>query len=164
MTVSIVPMADEHAAAVLEIYRLGIATGNATFEEQPPGWAKFYAGKLPGHRFVARLADGSVGGWVGCGRVSERAAYAGVVEHSVYVHPASRGQGIGRVLLETLLDSTERAGIWTVQAGIFPENTASLELHRRCGFRDIGYRERVGRLGGKWRDVNLLERRSPVVS
>jgi phosphinothricin acetyltransferase len=157
-------MADGHAAAVLEIYRLGIATGYATFETDTPEWATFLAGKLPGHRFVALTEDGVVAGWVGCGRVSPRPAYAGVVEHSVYVHPDARGRGVGRLLLGTLIDSTERDGIWTIQSGVFPENTASLALHRVCGFREIGVRERVGRLHGVWRDVVLLERRSPVVT
>lgn len=97
------------------------------------------------------------------GRVSERCAYAGVVEHSVYVDPAARGRGVAALLLKALVDSTERAGIWTVQAGIFPENTASLAVHARAGFRVIGVRERIGRHRGVWRDVVLVERRSPAV-
>jgi L-amino acid N-acyltransferase YncA len=162
MGVTIVPMGDEHAGAVLDIYRLGIVGGVATFETEVPPWEKFSAGKLPAHRFVA-LLDGTVAGWVAVSALSARPAYAGVVEDSVYVHPDRQGHGIGRALLEALIDSTDRAGIWTVQGGIFPENTASLALHRRCGFRDIGHRERVGRLHGVWRDVLLLERRSPVI-
>ena len=155
-------MTDEHAAQVLDIYRLGIATGHATFETEPPSWAEFTAGRLPGHRFVALDGD-RVLGWTACSAVSDRCVYSGVVEHSVYVHPGARGRGVGRALLRALIDSTERAGIWTIQSGVFPENTASLALHHACGFRTVGTRERVGRHHGAWRDVILLERRSPRV-
>ncbi|MBO3744229.1 GNAT family N-acetyltransferase [Actinoplanes flavus] len=160
---TITTMTGEHAAQVLEIYRLGIATGNATFETEPPAWERFVASRLPDQRFVALGADGGVAGWVACSPVSERCVYAGVVEHSVYVHPDHGGQGIGRALLDTLITSTEAAGIWTIQSGIFPENTPSLALHAACGFRTVGTRERVGRHHGVWRDVILLERRSPIV-
>ncbi|MEV4704310.1 N-acetyltransferase family protein [Actinoplanes sp. NPDC049316] len=156
-------MTGEHAGAVLGIYAAGIAGGNATFETAVPGWETFTGGKLPGHSFVALDADGTVTGWVACSRVSARPVYAGVVEHSVYVHPAYGGRGIGRALLEALIASTESAGIWTVQSGVFPENVASLALHARCGFRTIGTRERVGRHHGRWRDVILLERRSATI-
>ena len=156
-------MTDDHAAQVLDIYRLGIATGNATFETEPPSWPAFTAGRLPGHRFVALDGD-RVLGWTACSAVSDRCVYSGVVEHSVYVHPGARGRGVGRALLRALIDSTERAGIWTIQSGVFPENTASLALHRACGFRTVGIRERVGRHHGVWRDVVLLERRSPTVT
>jgi len=155
-------MTDEHAAQVLDIYRLGIATGHATFETEPPSWPEFTAGRLPGHRFVALDGD-RVLGWTACSAVSDRCVYSGVVEHSVYVHPGARGRGVGRALLRALIDSTERAGIWTIQSGVFPENTASLALHHACGFRTVGTRERVGRHHGAWRDVILLERRSPRV-
>ncbi|MFJ6608896.1 GNAT family N-acetyltransferase [Streptomyces sp. NPDC091289] len=159
----VVPLTAEHADQVLAIYRTGIDEGHATFETGPPAWEDFDAGKLPGHRFVALDGSGSVLGWVAASRVSDRCAYAGVVEHSVYVHPAARGRGLASVLLGELIRSTERAGIWTIQAGIFPENGASLAVHRRAGFRVIGTRERVGRHRGVWRDVVLVERRSPVV-
>lgn len=159
----IVAMTGDHATAVLAIYAAGIATGNATFETAVPGWAAFDRGRLPEHRFVA-VHSGAVTGWVACSRVSARAAYAGVVEHSLYVDPAMAGRGIGRRLLETLITSTEAAGIWTVQSGVFPENAASLALHDRCGFRRIGVREKVGRRDGVWRDVVLLERRSPLIT
>jgi phosphinothricin acetyltransferase len=96
--------------------------------------------------------------------VSERCVYAGVVEHSVYVHPDARGRGVGRTLLDALIAATERAGIWTIQSGIFPENTASLALHAACGFRVVGTRQRIGRHHGIWRDVTLVERRSPVIT
>ncbi|WP_189169338.1 GNAT family N-acetyltransferase [Pilimelia anulata] len=155
-------MTDRHAAPVLDIYRLGIATGQATFETAVPPWAEFSARRLPGHRYVA--VDGAaVLGWVACSPVSDREVYAGVVEDSVYVHPDSWGRGVGRALLATLVASTEAAGIWTIQSGILPENAASLAVHVACGFRVVGSRERVARLNGGWRDVLLLERRSPVV-
>lgn len=154
-------MADEHSGQVMDIYRLGIATGHATFETEPPDWDRFVATRS--HRLVALDRAGRVLGWVACGAVSSRDVYAGVVEHSVYVHPQARGRGVGRALLDALIDSTERAGIWTVQSAVFPENTASLALHAACGFRVVGTRERIGRHHGAWRDVVLIERRSPVV-
>lgn len=165
--VVVVPMTADHAEQVLAIYRAGIDEGDATFETGPPDWGSFDAAKLPGHRFVALgadSADGAVLGWVAAGRVSDRCAYAGVVEHSVYVDPAARGRGVASALLKALVDSTERAGIWTIQAGIFPENTASLAVHERAGFRVIGIRERIGRRRGVWRDVVLVERRSPAIT
>ncbi len=160
---TVAPMTSAHAEAVLAIYAAGIATGNATFETTPPAWETFDAARLPGHRYVA-LDGNTVTGWIACSPVSARPVYAGVVEHSVYVDPAHGGRGIGRVLLEALIASTEAAGIWTIQSGIFPENTASLALHHRCGFREIGVRERVGKHDGVWRDVILLERRSPTIT
>ncbi|MBO0871546.1 MAG: N-acetyltransferase [Micromonosporaceae bacterium] len=156
-------MTAAHAAQVLEIYRLGIATGSATFETEPPDWERFDATRLPGHRFVALDPGGRAQGWTACSAVSQRGVYAGVVEHSVYVDPAAQRQGIGRALLDALIASTEAAGIWTIQSGIFPENTASLALHARCGFRTVGTRERIGRHHGVWRDVVLIERRSPSI-
>jgi phosphinothricin acetyltransferase len=162
-TVHLAPMTVAHADAVLGIYAAGIATGHATFETTPPTWQAFDAGRLPAHRYVALDGDDVIG-WIACAPVSSRPAYAGVVEHSVYVDPRHGGRGVGRTLLQALIASTEAAGIWTVQAGIFPENTASLALHRRCGFRDIGVRERVGRHHGTWRDVLLIERRSPTIT
>jgi L-amino acid N-acyltransferase YncA len=161
--VRIAPMRDEHADQVLDIYRLGIATGDATFESDPPTWERFTAGRLADHRHVA-LDGHRVLGWVTCSPVSDRCVYAGVVEHSVYVHPDARRLGVGRALLEALIESTERVGIWTIQSGIFPENTASLALHAAVGFRTVGTRERLGRHQGVWRDVILLERRSPVIN
>ncbi|MFF8944556.1 GNAT family N-acetyltransferase [Streptomyces sp. NPDC014864] len=159
----VVAMRPEHADEVLAIYRLGIEEGDATFETAPPSWEQFDAAKLPGHRYVAVDGTGRVLGWVAATRVSDRGAYAGVVEHSVYVHPDARGRGIGLVLLNALIDSTEAAGVWTIQSGVFPENTGSLALHEKAGFRVIGTRERIGRHHGVWRDVVLLERRSHTV-
>lgn len=156
------PMTAAHAAAVLAIYQAGIDEGNATFETRAPPWAEFTAAHLPDHRFVA-VTDGQVLGWVAVAATSRRPAYAGVVEHSVYVDPGARGQGVARRLLAALIESTEAAGIWTITSGIFPENTASAALHRAAGFRVVGTRDRVGRLHGVWRDVQLIERRSPVL-
>jgi L-amino acid N-acyltransferase YncA len=161
--VRIAPMRDEHADQVLDIYRLGIATGDATFESEPPTWERFSGGRLAEHRYVA-LDRLTVLGWVACSPVSERCVYAGVVEHSVYVHPGARGRGVGRALLDALIESTESAGIWTIQSGIFPENTASLALHAAAGFRTVGTREKLGCHNGVWRDVILLERRSPMIN
>jgi L-amino acid N-acyltransferase YncA len=151
-----------HWPSVARIYAEGIASGDATFETQPPGWQAWDAGHLAEHRFVA-LRDGEVVGWVAARAVSDRCAYAGVVEHSVYVAEAVRGRGIGRALLEALISSTEAASIWTIQTGIFPENTASLRLHERVGFEVVGRRKRIGKLAGVWRDVIAIERRSNVV-
>ncbi len=167
--VTIAVMTPEHAAAVLAIYQAGIEEGNATFETDAPGWAAFSAARLPGHRYVALGTGAGSGtgtrtevlGWVAVSATSARPAYAGVVEHSVYVHPGARGLGIGRLLLDRLITSTEAAGIWTIQSGIFPENTASIALHLAAGFRVVGRRDRIGRQHGRWRDILLLERRSP---
>ncbi|MFD5728464.1 GNAT family N-acetyltransferase [Streptomyces sp. NPDC058368] len=164
LSVRVVSLAAEHAEQVLAIYQAGIDEGNATFETTAPTWAAFDAAKLPEHRFAALDEGGAVLGWVAASRVSDRRAYAGVVEHSVYVHPAARGRGIASTLLKALIDSTEQAGIWTIQSGIFPENAASLAVHERAGFRVIGTRERIGRHHGVWRDVVLLERRSPAIT
>ncbi|CAD5923451.1 MULTISPECIES: GNAT family N-acetyltransferase [Streptomyces] len=160
----VVPLAVEHAEQVLAIYRAGVDEGNATFETTAPAWEAFDAAKLPEHRFAAVEGNGKVLGWVAASRVSDRCSYAGVVEHSVYVHPAARARGIASTLLRALIESTERAGIWTIQSGIFPENAASLAVHERAGFRVIGTRERIGRHHGVWRDVVLVERRSPAIT
>ncbi|MEV4545469.1 GNAT family N-acetyltransferase [Micromonospora echinaurantiaca] len=158
------PMRPEDADRVLAIYQAGLDGGNASFETVAPTWAAFDAGRLAAHRFVAVDGDDTVLGWVAVTPASTRAVYAGVVEHSIYVDPAAQGRGVARLLLDTLVASTEAAGIWTIQSGIFPENAASLALHERAGFRVIGVRERVGRHHGRWRDVVLLERRSPAIT
>ncbi|MCX5588583.1 GNAT family N-acetyltransferase [Streptomyces erythrochromogenes] len=164
MSITITPLTDGHADEVLAIYQAGIDEGNATFETTAPTWAEFDAARLPEHRFAALDTGGKVLGWVAATRVSDRCAYAGVVEHSVYVHPGARARGVAGQLLAALVESTEAAGIWTIQSGIFPENAASLAVHARAGFRVIGTRERIGRHHGAWRDVVLLERRSPSVT
>lgn len=158
------PMTAADAGAVLAIYQAGLDSGQASFETQAPDWAAFDAARLADHRYVARdPATGLVLGWVAVSAVSSRCVYAGVVEHSVYVGPDARGRGVGTALLRALIRSTERAGIWTIESGIFPENAASLRLHQSVGFRVVGTRERLGRHHGRWRDVILLERRSPAV-
>lgn len=143
---------------VARIYAEGIDTGDATFETTVPPWSQWDADHLAPHRFVAELDD-AVCGWSALSPVSDRCAYSGVAEVSVYVAAAARGRGAGRALLAALLHSADAGDIWTVQAGIFPENTASVHLHLASGFRIVGTRERLGTVGGVWRDVLLLERR-----
>jgi arsenite methyltransferase len=158
------PMEAGDAGPVLAIYQAGLDGGQASFEVTAPAWEDFDASKLTAHRHVAADAGtGEVLGWAAVIAVSSRCVYAGVVEHSVYVHPGHRGRGIGAALLAALIESTEAAGIWTIQSGVFPENTASLRLHERAGFRVVGTRQRIGRHHGQWRDVVLIERRSPAV-
>lgn len=154
------PMTAADAGAVLAIYQAGLDTGNASFETVAPGWSVWDAAHLPDHRFVA-VSGTHVTGFIAGSPTSARQCYAGVVEHSVYVHPSYAGQGIGRLLLDTYIESTEAAGIWTLQTGIFPENAASLALHAQAGFRTVGRRERIANTHGWWRDVLLLERRTP---
>jgi L-amino acid N-acyltransferase YncA len=141
------------------IYAEGIATGNATFQKTAPEWNEWDGAHLPHCRLVARR-DGRVAGWAALSRVSARPVYAGVAEVSVYVAEWARGEGVGGALLAALVAESERQGIWTLQAGIFPENLASLTLHRSAGFRVVGVRERLGCMDGVWRDVVLLERRA----
>lgn len=157
------PMRPGDAGRVLAIFQAGIDGGQASFETAAPSWEAFDASRLPDHRHVAvDAATSEVVGWVAVTAVSSRCVYAGVVEHSVYVDPAAQGRGVGAALLQALVDSTEAAGVWTIQSGVFPENTASLRLHERAGFRVVGTRVRLGRHHGRWRDVVLLERRSAV--
>lgn len=139
----------------------GIATGYTTFETDAPSWEKWDAGHLQVARLVARNGD-KVLGWAALSAVSNRDAYRGVAELSISVTEKSRGQGIGRALLEALIEKSENYGIWTLQAAIFPENTASVKLHLRCDFREVGRRERIGKLNGVWRDTLLFERRSKI--
>ena len=146
-----------------EIFEQGIAGRNATFETEAPSWDAWDRSQLDGQRYVA-VEHGRVVGWVAAHAVSSRPCYRGVVEHSVYVEAGFQGRGIGRALLERLVQSTEAAGIWTIQTGVFPENEASLELHVKCGFRVVGTQEKLGKLDGKWRDVVVLERRSDVIT
>jgi L-amino acid N-acyltransferase YncA len=149
--------------AVKAIYEQGIAGGDATFETEAPSWDDWDRSHLKGHRLVA-LQEGEVVGWAALAPVSERCVYGGVSEDSVYVADAARHRGVGRALLEQLIEGAEGDGIWTIQAGVFPENQASIKLHRRCGFRVVGVRERIGSHHGAWRDVVLMERRSGVIS
>jgi L-amino acid N-acyltransferase YncA len=150
----------EHRAAVKAIYEQGIATGDATFQTSAPNWEEWNAGHLPHSRLVA-VENGQVVGWAALSAVSGRCVYAGVAEVSVYVAAAHRGKKVGEALLKALIDESERHDIWTLQAGIFPENIASLTIHGHCGFRQVGYREKIGKMWtGVWRDTVLLERRS----
>jgi L-amino acid N-acyltransferase YncA len=163
MTLSIEKMNPAHWPEVRAVYEEGLATGEATFETEAPDWERWDASHLGVCRLVA-LADGvRVAGWAALSPVSARKVYAGVAEVSVYVGADFRGRGLGRALLSTLVRESESEGIWTLQAGIFPENVASVALHKACGFREVGRRERVGRLRGLWRDTMLLERRSQTV-
>ena len=155
-------MQDSDWAAVREIYREGILTGDATFQTGLPEWAEWDANHLRHSRLVAERQS-STGGWAALSSVSRRECYAGVAEVSIYIAAAHRGKGLGRKLLAALIAESEAHGIWTLQAGIFPENAASIALHERLGFRRVGVRERIGRLGGRWRDTELLERRSHIV-
>jgi L-amino acid N-acyltransferase YncA len=159
--VSVRPLVRDDWPTVREIYEQGIATGDATFETKAPDWAAWDVSHSL--RLVAE-EDGEVLGWAALSPVSERCVYEGVAEDSVYVASSARGRGIGRLLLEELVRRAEADGIWTLQAGVFPENDASLELHRRCGFRVVGVRERLGKQDGVWRDVVFMERRSKEVS
>jgi phosphinothricin acetyltransferase len=155
------PMRPEDWPAVRAIYLEGIATGNATFEQTAPDWEKWNAGHLPDPRIVAR-SDDDVVGWAALSAVSNRCVYAGVAEVSIYVAELARGRSVGRQLMTRLIAESEAAGIWTLQAGIFPENVRSIALHERTGFRLVGRRERLGKMSGRWRDVVLMERRSSV--
>src|SRR6476469_1742319 len=160
-TLLIEQMRAQHWPAVELIYAQGLATGNASFETESPSWEEFQAGHLPGHLLVALEAD-AVLGWAVLSPVSDRCAYQGVAEGSIYVDERARGRGVGRALLTQLTLRAESAGIWTVHAAIFPENTASIGLHHACGFRTVGLRERLGQREGIWRDVLLLERRGSI--
>jgi L-amino acid N-acyltransferase YncA len=156
------PLCVEHWEDVARIFGEGIATLQATFETEVPSWEAWDRAHLAEHRLVA-TRDGTVVGWAALSPVSDRCVYGGVAEGSVYVGESDRGRGVGLALLRTLVESAEAVGIWTIQAGIFPENVASVRLHESVGFRVVGRRERLGKLDGAWRDVLLLERRSAVV-
>jgi phosphinothricin acetyltransferase len=149
-------------AEVARIYLEGIESGHATFETDVPSWERWDAAHLPFARLVAIAGEGIIG-WAALSRVSAREVYSGVAEISVYVADKSRGQGLGGLLLEALIKESESNGIWTLQASIFPENATSIRLHQRCGFREVGRRERIAKLRGVWRDTVLLERRSRIV-
>ena len=155
-------MQNSDGAAVLRIYEEGILTRNATFEMQAPGWETWDANHLEECRFVAR-GDGEVFGWVALVPVSSRCVYAGVAEVSIYISEKGRGNGIGKALMQKVIEASESAGYWTLQAGVFPENEASVRLHKSCGFRELGIRERIGKMDDEWRDVLILERRSEKV-
>ncbi len=162
MTYTIEPMLASDWETVREIYLEGIATRMATFETEAPAWEAWDAAHLAQPRLVARQGSRVIG-WVALSRVSNRSVYVGVAEVSIYVAMGSRGQGVGSALMAALINASEALGFWTLQAGIFPENQASLRLHQKFGFRLIGRRERIGQLDGIWRDTLQLERRSQKV-
>lgn len=147
---------------VIEIYRLGIETKNATFETSPPDLKGWYEKFIREFSIVAEVSS-KVVGWATLSRVSQRKVYKGVCEVTVYMHPEYSGKGIGTALLDKLIKLSEEKNVWTLQAGIFPENEASIHLHKKCGFREVGIREKIGQMDGVWRDTVLLERRSKTV-
>ncbi|TPE43724.1 GNAT family N-acetyltransferase [Pontibacter mangrovi] len=160
--VQLTEMLPEHYPQIKEIYELGIATQNATLETKAPEWEEWDSKHMKGCRVVA-MVQGEVAGWAALTPVSGRCVYSGVAEDSVYIHPRYKGHGIGRLLLQRLVQESERAGIWTLQAHILKENEASVRLHERCGFRIVGLRERLGQLHGQWRDTWLMEKRSKII-
>ena len=160
---TIIPMTEAHWPAVKAIYEAGMATGNATFETQAPAWEAWDNAHLGHSRLVAVDNAGTVRGWAALSPVSSRCVYGGVAEISVYIAAEARGQGVGRQLLQALIADSEAHGIWTLQAGTFEENTASIGLHTQAGFRVIGHRERIGQHHGVWRNTVQMERRSPTV-
>ncbi len=160
--IEIRPLLPQDWPSVKAIYLEGIATGNATFETDAPGWEEWDSKHLRDARLVAE-ADGKVVGWAALTPVSSRCVYAGVAELSIYVASTIRGKGVGKALLGELIRESEAKGFWTLQTGIFPENKASLALHEKCGFRIVGRRERIGKMNNRWRDVIFLERRSTTV-
>jgi L-amino acid N-acyltransferase YncA len=162
MKPSVRPMAPENWPSVRDIFLEGIASGNATFETEAPGWEEWDQSHLGSSRLVAVVGSRIVG-WAALSPVSHRSAYSGVAEVSVYVTGAEQGHGVGKALLNAIVEESERRGLWTLQASVFPDNATSIALHRTCGFRVIGRRQRIGRLSGIWRDVVLLERRSTTI-
>jgi phosphinothricin acetyltransferase len=159
----ILPLLPEHWPAVKAIYESGLATGNATFQTSAPSWEEWDSAHLK-HSRLAAIQGGQVRAWAALTPVSGRCVYAGVAEVSVYVDPDSRGKGLGEQLLQVLITESESNGLWTLQAGIFPENIPSLRIHEKTGFRHVGYREKIGQMNGIWRDTVLLERRSKIVA
>ncbi len=156
----IIPMTAAHWPQVKTIYENGIATGNATFQTSAPEWDEWNSSHVKNCRLVAIDDNQAILGWAALTPVSGRCVYAGVGEVSVYIHPGAQGKGLGSSLLNALITESEQHGFWTLQAGIFPENAASVKLHERCGFRLVGHREKIGQMNGQWRDTLLLERRS----
>ena len=161
----VLPMKASHYEEVSAIFQQGIESGNATYETQSPSWEEWDEGHLTQARFVAvqqQFQQQQVVGWIALSPVSNRYVFRGVAELSIYIHNDFHGKGIGSQLMKAAIDKSQSEGIWTLQSGIFPENIASLELHKKFGFREVGYRERIGQMpkSGEWRDIILLERRS----
>ena len=162
MDFTIEKMKDDDWPAVKSIYQEGIATGNATFEAESPDWEQWDKHHLRDCRLVVKSAEEIIG-WFALSPVSNRCVYKGVAEGSLYVKSSARGQGVGKALLMAAVEESERLGFWTLQSGVFPENAASIAMQKACGFRQVGIREKIGCMNGKWRDVILMERRSHVV-
>lgn len=163
MSYIITSMEEKDWPRVAAIYQEGIDMGNATFQGEVPSWEAWDSSHLPACRFVAREGN-TVLGWVALSPTSSREVFRGVVEVSIYIASSARSKGVGKALLTHLVGESEACGLWSLQSAIFPENTPSLSLHKKCGFREIGFRERAGRMpDGRWRDIVLLERRSTVV-
>jgi phosphinothricin acetyltransferase len=162
MNIELRPLKKDDWPSVAEIYKQGIITGNATYEKDIPTWDAWDSAHLKMCRIVATVGEEIVG-WAALTKVSGRCIYAGVAEVSVYVASLFKGQKVGTKLLESLISESEQKGFWTLQAGIFPENIASLKLHKNLGFRKVGFREKIGKMNGRWRDTILLERRSKIV-
>ena len=160
-SMEIIELLPDHWEEVRTIYLHGIATKQATFQTDAPSWENWDKGHLSTLRYVA-IIDGIIAGWAALSPVSSRCVYAGVAEVSVYIHEGYRGKGVGKALLQKLITESEASTIWTLQSGIFPENLASIALHEKLGFRTIGYREKVGKMDGVWRDTVLMERRSKI--
>lgn len=158
----LIPITEEHFPAIAEIYQQGIDTGFATFETSVPSWEIWNESKLPHSRFLA-MENNVTLGWIALSKVSSRCVYQGVAELSVYVSANHRKKGVGKFLLENLIKDSENHGIWTLQSGMFTENEATIALHQSLGFRIIGYRERIGKLNGVWKDNIIMERRSKIV-
>jgi L-amino acid N-acyltransferase YncA len=161
LAVDIIHLTADHWEVVREIYEAGIASRNATFEKKSPDWETWDRSHRQDCRLLA-ISQGRVAGWAALSNVSERCVYAGVAEVSIYMDPSFSGKGIGSLLMKRLIEESEKKGIWTLQAGIFPENSASIRLHEKNGFRVIGMREKIGKLDGIWRNTVLLERRSRI--
>ncbi|RFM29054.1 GNAT family N-acetyltransferase [Deminuibacter soli] len=158
----VLAMLADHWTEVKAIYESGLATGNASFQQTAPSWEQWNQSHLQHSRLV--VVDGqTVVGWAALTPVSSRSVYSGVAEVSIYISDAHRGRGVGKILLAELITTSEQNNIWTLQAGIFPENIASIKLHEQAGFRQVGYREKIGKMNDRWRDTVLLERRSKVV-
>jgi phosphinothricin acetyltransferase len=163
VTITVRPMENTDGMKVLAVYAEALKGNDATFETNVPTWSEWQKAHLPAHRFVATEDSKTIRGWSALSRFSERREYAGVVECYTFVRVDARRSGVGTRLLESLITATEGQGLWTLQAHIFPENVAALGLYRKAGFRVVGTRERIGRHRGVWRDMLLLERRSPTV-
>ncbi len=161
-SMNLIEISEENYPEVARIFGEGLQTGTATFETTIPSWEKWDAGHLPFGRIIA-IEDNNYLGWAALSPVSSRCVYGGVAEVSVYVAETARGKGAGAFLLKNLIEISEANNIWTLQSGIFRDNVASHKLHIKCGFREVGYKEKVGQLNGVWKDNLLLERRSKVV-